>query len=46
MVAVWTRRAAKPDQDVEHIVPHHVVEDFRDLARVLRDHYGVPLVEF
>jgi putative hydrolase of the HAD superfamily len=46
MVAVWTRRAAKPDQDIEQIVPHHVVEDFRDLARVLRDDYGVPLVEF
>ncbi len=46
MVTVWARRAAKPDQDVEHIQPHHAVEDFRELARVLRETYAVPLVEF
>lgn len=46
MVSVWTRRAAKPGQDSANIVPEHAIEDFRQLAAILREKYAVPLVEF
>lgn len=45
MATVWARRAAKPGQD-ESIVADHTVDDFRELAGILRDEYGVALADF
>jgi len=46
MIAIWARRAAKPGQDARAIRPDHAVDDFRELAAVLREAYDVPLREF
>jgi putative hydrolase of the HAD superfamily len=43
MIAVWARRAAKHGIGTSGIVPDHVVEDFTQLAQILREQYGVPL---
>jgi putative hydrolase of the HAD superfamily len=40
---VWARRAAKPGQEVGEITPDHVVDDFKELAGVLRESYGIAL---
>lgn len=45
MLSTWARRAAKTGQ----IAPpdtDHVIDDFRQLAQILRDVYEVPLAEF
>jgi len=41
---VWTRRAARAGQD-ESIGPDHVVDDFQELAGILREEYCVSLPE-
>ncbi len=46
MRTVWSKRAAKPDQDRENIVPDHEIEDFKELGVILREHYDVPLGDF
>ncbi len=46
MVTAWCRRAAKPQANVANIEPTHVVDDFRELAEVLRHDYDVQLAEF
>jgi len=45
MVTAWSRRGAKPNQD-ESIVPDHTIDDFRELAAILRDQYDVALADF
>ena len=45
MHTTWARRAAHAGQDPEAIVPDHIVDDFRQLAEILREEYGVPLEE-
>jgi putative hydrolase of the HAD superfamily len=46
MLTTWARRAARAGQDPDEITPDHVVEDFRELAAILREQHGVPLAEF
>lgn len=46
MATTWARRAAKQKDNPEGIEPDHVVDDFRELAEVLRGQYGVGLGEF
>ena len=41
MVAVWARRAAKHGLEGTGIKPDHVVDDFAELERILREAYGV-----
>jgi len=43
MLTVWARRGAKNQAGNPAIAPDHVVEDFGELGKILRDHYGVPL---
>lgn len=43
MVTVWARRGAKRGSESTAIVPDHVVDDFAELARILRERYEVPL---
>ena len=40
---VWARRSAKPGQEPGEIVPDHVIDDFEQLATLLREHYGIAL---
>ena len=45
MLSTWARRAAKTGQ----IAPpdtDHVIDDFRQLAQILRDEYGIALAKF
>jgi putative hydrolase of the HAD superfamily len=46
MHTAWINRAAKPDQDVEAAAPEFIVKDFRELAAILRERFGVPIDEF
>ncbi len=46
MLTAWARRAARAGQDPDEIIPDHVVEDFRELAALLREQHGVPLAKF
>jgi putative hydrolase of the HAD superfamily len=41
MIAVWARRAAKHGLEGTGIEPDHVVDDFVELERILREEYGV-----
>lgn len=41
MRTVWARRSAKHGIEKSGIEPDHVVEDFRELARILKERYGV-----
>jgi putative hydrolase of the HAD superfamily len=41
MTAVWARRAAKHGLEGTGIEPDHVVDDFAELERILRETYGV-----
>jgi len=41
MVAVWARRGAKPGQETAGARADHVVDDFAELGRILRESYGV-----
>ena len=40
---VWARRSAKPGQEAGEIVPDHVIDDFEELAQLLREVYGIAL---
>ncbi|MBK7643599.1 MAG: TIGR02253 family HAD-type hydrolase [Planctomycetes bacterium] len=46
MVTVWTSRAAKRPLEGTGIEPDHIVGDFRELAALLRERYGVKLEKF
>lgn len=46
MHTAWIRRAAKPNQDVEAADPEFIVDDFSQLAAILRDRFGVPIADF
>lgn len=46
MVTVWAARAAKRGLEGTGITPDHVVRDFRELAAILRQRYGVRLDAF
>jgi len=41
MLAVWARRAAKHGLEGTGIKPDHVVDDFIELERILRERYGL-----
>jgi putative hydrolase of the HAD superfamily len=43
MVTVWARRGAKHPTANPSIVPDHVVDNFKELEKILRETYGVPL---
>ena len=43
MVTVWARRGSKHPTANPSIVPDHVVDNFQELEKILRDTYGVPL---
>jgi putative hydrolase of the HAD superfamily len=43
MIATWARRSAKHGLGSSGIVPDHVVDNFDELAAILRSHYGVAL---
>lgn len=43
---VWSRRAAKTNQDPDDFGPDHIIDDFRELGQVLREHYELNLAEF
>lgn len=43
MHTAWIKRAAKPDQDLESADPEFVIQDFQELAAILRDRFAVPL---
>jgi putative hydrolase of the HAD superfamily len=46
MVTVWAARAAKSGLQGTGIQPDHTVHDFRELAAILRERYGVRLEAF
>ncbi|MEL6712628.1 MAG: TIGR02253 family HAD-type hydrolase [Planctomycetota bacterium] len=46
MPTTWARRGAKPGQDFEAAAPDHVVDDFRELAAILRETHGLAIPEF
>ncbi len=46
MHTAWIKRSAKPNQDIEAAAPEFIIEDFRELATILRDRFGVPLKPF
>ncbi len=46
MHTAWIRRAAREGQDVEAANPEFIVDDFRELAAILRERFQVPLGEF
>jgi FMN phosphatase YigB (HAD superfamily) len=41
MKTVWARRSAKHGLEKSGIEPDHVIEDFGELARILKERYGV-----
>ena len=45
MVTAWSRRSAREGQD-ESIQPDYIVDDFRELATILREQHELPLEEF
>jgi len=46
MITVWAARAAKHGLDGTGIQPDHTVHDFRELAAILRERYGVRIELF
>ncbi|MEM8713740.1 MAG: TIGR02253 family HAD-type hydrolase [Planctomycetota bacterium] len=46
MRTAWIKRTAKEGQDVEAADPEFIVNDFRELAGILRERFGVPIQEF
>lgn len=46
MPTAWARRAARPGQEIDEVHPDHTVDDFRQLAAILRSDYGVEIDEF
>lgn len=45
MVTVWARRSARHDIEGTGARPDHVVDDFEELATILRERYGVAMPE-
>ena len=45
MRTAWARRAARKEQ-AAGVVPDHEVADFRELAAILREEYGLALADF
>lgn len=45
IATVWARRAAR-NRDAGDITPDHTVDDFQQLAAILRQEYGIPLDAF
>ena len=45
LVTVWARRGAKRGSENCAIEPDHVVDDFGELASILRERYAVPLAD-
>jgi len=43
ITAVWARRASKYSLDGTGIVPDHIIDDFEELATLLRAHFDVDL---
>ena len=43
MHTAWIKRSAKPGQDVETASPEFIVNDFGELAQILKERFGVPL---
>lgn len=43
MVTVWARRAARHTLEKSGIVPDHIISNFDELRRILRDTYELPL---
>jgi putative hydrolase of the HAD superfamily len=43
MIATWAKRAAKHGLAGTGVTPDHVIDDFAELARILREQYAVPL---
>jgi putative hydrolase of the HAD superfamily len=43
MVTVWARRGSKHPASNPAIVPDHVVDNFKELEKILRETYAVPL---
>jgi putative hydrolase of the HAD superfamily len=43
MVTVWARRGSKHSSSNPAIVPDHVVDNFKELEKILRETYAVPL---
>ncbi len=43
MHTAWIKRSAKPGQDVEAAGPEFIVNDFGELAQILKERFGVPL---
>lgn len=43
MVTVWARRGARHTLEKSGIVPDHVISNFEELRRILRDTYELPL---
>lgn len=46
MATVWSARAARRTPQAAGIVPDHSVQNFRELAAILRERYGIRLAEF
>jgi putative hydrolase of the HAD superfamily len=46
MITVWAARAARHVSCEAEVRPDHTVHDFRELAGILRERYGVRLEEF
>ena len=46
MHTAWIRRAAREGQDIEAANPEFIVDDFRELAEILRERFQLPLQEF
>ena len=43
MVTVWARRGARQDIEGTGVRPDHVIDDFEELATILREQYGVAM---
>jgi hypothetical protein len=46
MATVWSARAARKTPESTGIEPDHRVQDFRELAEILRSRYGIRLDPF
>ncbi|MEM6675938.1 MAG: TIGR02253 family HAD-type hydrolase [Planctomycetota bacterium] len=46
MHTCWIRRSAREGQDPEKAEPEFIVDDFRELAEILRERFQLPIEEF
>lgn len=46
MHTAWARRSAKPGQDPADFEPEFIVDDFRQLAAILRERFQIPIADF